>query len=90
MPSKLQGATSQKAAIFKLVKTLKLTFNFLHENTNRKESIEIATSLMANCIHVNVSSDHNEKLNDLLHTLLEMDILYYLRTDLSSDHSSDQ
>jgi hypothetical protein len=68
VPSRIQVATSQKAAIFKLVavETLKLIFNFFLENSNRKQIMEIATTLMANCIYANASSYHSEKLNGLL------------------------
>jgi hypothetical protein len=70
MPSKIQGETLQKAAILELiaVETLKLIFNFLLENTNRKQTMVIASSWMANCRYTNAFSDKSEKLNGLLHT----------------------
>jgi hypothetical protein len=70
VPSRIQVATSQKAAIFKVVavETFKLIFNFLLENSNKKQNMEIASTLMANCIQANASSYHTEKLNGLLHT----------------------
>jgi hypothetical protein len=91
MSPKLKGAPSQKAAIFKLVavKSSKLIFTLLLKNTNRKQSMDIATSLMANCIHANASSDHSDKLNYFSYTLPEMDVPYYVCTDVPSSHSSD-
>jgi hypothetical protein len=73
VPSRIQIATSQKTAIFKLVavETLKLIFNFLLENSYKKQIMEIASTLMTNCIHANASSYHSEKLNGLLHTSQE-------------------
>jgi hypothetical protein len=55
--SRIKVATPQKAAIFKLVavETLQIIFNFLLENSNRKQNMEIASTLMANCIHANAS-----------------------------------
>jgi hypothetical protein len=63
MTSKLQGPTSHKATTFILaVKTLKLTYPFLFENNNKKQSKEISSSIMSIYIHANSTSDHSEKL----------------------------
>jgi hypothetical protein len=66
----LPNSKVQKAAILKLVavETLKLIFNFLLENSNRKQTMVIASSWMANCRDTNAFSDQSEKLNGLLHT----------------------
>jgi hypothetical protein len=37
-------------------------FDFLLENTNMEQSMEIPSSLMAACKHANGSSNHSEKL----------------------------
>jgi hypothetical protein len=86
-----QGATPQKVVVFKLaaVKTSNLTLNFLHVNTNSKQSIHIPSPIMVNYIHAQSSSDHCEKLNDLSHALLEMVIPYHVCNDGSSYHSID-
>jgi hypothetical protein len=46
-------------------------------------------SLLTNCMHANAASHHPEEQNDLLTTLLDIDVPHCVSTDVSPYHIVD-